>query len=114
MKPHEAQGWYRDPYGLHQDRYFSAGRATELIRDAGHEAYDPPPDRPCDLGNLVPAESADHFDASDLRRADEAERSATARDLRRADEAEESEILYDPQAAERAEFDAFDQSLPPS
>jgi hypothetical protein len=115
MKQHEAQGWYRDPFALHEDRYFSAGQPTKLVRDAGQEAYDEPPDRPCDPAGLVPAESDtdDRFDASDLRRADEAERSATARDLRRADEAEQSGG-YDAEAAKRAAFDAFDQMMPPS
>ncbi len=50
-----AQGWYRDPYGVHEDRYFSAGMATKLVRDAGREAYDPPPDLPLPDGDLVPA-----------------------------------------------------------
>jgi hypothetical protein len=28
-----AEGWYRDPYGIHQDRWFSAGTPTSLVRD---------------------------------------------------------------------------------
>jgi hypothetical protein len=116
VKQHEAQGWYRDPFGVHQDRYFSAGHPTDLVRDAGQEAYDGPPDRAYDRDGLVSAEpeTADRFDASDLRRADEAERSATARDLRRADSAEESATLYDGEAAKRAALDAFDQMMPPN
>jgi hypothetical protein len=27
----EAEGWYRDPYELHTDRWFSAGRPTALV-----------------------------------------------------------------------------------
>jgi hypothetical protein len=50
-----AQGWYRDPYAVHEDRYFSAGKPTKLVRDAGREAYDPPPDLPLPAGELVPA-----------------------------------------------------------
>jgi hypothetical protein len=49
-----AQGWYRDPYGVHEVRYFSAGVATKLVRDAGREAYDPPPDFPLPDGDLAP------------------------------------------------------------
>ena len=42
----DAQGWYRDPYLVHEDRYFSAGQPTKLVRDGGIEDYDPPPDGP--------------------------------------------------------------------
>jgi hypothetical protein len=42
----DAQGWYRDPYLAHEDRYFSAGQPTKLVRDGGIEDYDLPPDRP--------------------------------------------------------------------
>ena len=38
-------GWYRDPYGVHEDRYFSQGFPTKLVRDNGVESYDPPPGR---------------------------------------------------------------------
>jgi hypothetical protein len=41
-----AQGWYRDPYLVHEDRYFSAGEPTKLVRDCGIESYDPPPAGP--------------------------------------------------------------------
>jgi len=37
------QGWGDDPFGLHEHRYFSAGRPTKLVRDGGVEAYDEPP-----------------------------------------------------------------------
>jgi hypothetical protein len=43
----KAQGWYADPYERHQDRYYSDGRPTALVRDGAVEAQDPPPaDRP--------------------------------------------------------------------
>jgi len=116
MKPHEAQGWYHDPYGQHEDRYFSAGQPTKLVRDAGQESYQEPPAQLYDPAELVQAASEldgdDGFDGSDLRRADEAERAATARDLRRADAARSGP--YDAEAAKRAAFDAFDQAMPPS
>lgn len=92
-----AQGWYRDPFGIHEDRYFSDGLPTKLVRDDGTESYDPPPDRavPDALTSaegvaspdgvtsadrrtsadaLTPAESPDaaEADQSDLRRADDA------------------------------------------
>jgi hypothetical protein len=37
------QGWHADPFGLHEQRYFSAGRPTKLVRDGRAEAYEEPP-----------------------------------------------------------------------
>jgi hypothetical protein len=90
-----AQGWYRDPYGIHADRYISQGLPTKLVRDGGRESYDPPPDRPPE-GDLVPVEQAagEAKDGSDLRRADEA-----------------SSDPYDPAKARRAALDVFDRSV---
>ena len=69
----QAQGWYRDPWAIHEDRYFSKGVPTKLIRDDGRESYDPPPDRPLPEGELVPAPAGHEVTGpSDLRRADEA------------------------------------------
>jgi hypothetical protein len=67
--PVKAQGWYRDPYGVHEDRYFSAGQPTKLVRDAGAESYDPPPPRPAEM-ELVEVRHSPSADGSDLRRAD--------------------------------------------
>jgi len=50
-----ARGWYQDPYTIHEHRYFSAGLPTKLVRDGGHESYDPPPDGQFPDGELVPA-----------------------------------------------------------
>jgi hypothetical protein len=52
-------GWYRDPYGVHEDRYFSQGFPTKLVRDHGVETYDPPPDGGLPKV-LVPAASGVH------------------------------------------------------
>lgn len=38
-----AEGWYCDPFGVHQHRWFSVGWPTDLVRDAGHESRDAPP-----------------------------------------------------------------------
>jgi hypothetical protein len=67
-----AQGWYRDPYGLHEDRYFSQGRPTKLVRDGERESYDEPPDRPLPGADLIPAEQpgGETADGSDLLRVD--------------------------------------------
>jgi hypothetical protein len=71
-----AQGWYRDPYAIHQDRYFSDGQPTKLVRDGGVEAYDNPPPGPCPAVALIPseAEAGDRGEAGGpgLRRADDA------------------------------------------
>jgi hypothetical protein len=51
-----AQGWQRDPFSLHEDRWFSDGQPTRLVRDQGVEIYDEPPpgDLPAPAGE-VPA-----------------------------------------------------------
>ena len=66
----KAQGWYRDPYGIHQDRYFSDGQPTKLVRDGEAESYDPPPPGPprTELTEVTPSPPGDN---SDLRRADD-------------------------------------------
>jgi hypothetical protein len=68
-----AEGWYEDPYGVHEFRWFSDGTPTSLVRDGPVEATDPPP--PGEVsGPLVPEEPAPEAgaDGSDLLRADEA------------------------------------------
>lgn len=42
----EPEGWYQDPFGLHEARYFSAGRPTGLVRDGDVQSYDEPPVAP--------------------------------------------------------------------
>jgi hypothetical protein len=73
--PMKAQGWYHDPYGVHEGRYFSDGRPTKLVRDCGIESYDPPPPRPPDVepDEMTPSSPAY---GSDPRRADDPARSA--------------------------------------
>jgi len=68
-----AEGWYRDPFGAHEDRWMSQGVPTDLVRDSGRESHDPPPARPLLEADLVPAEQAagGEADGSDLRRADD-------------------------------------------
>jgi hypothetical protein len=70
-----AQGWFRDPYGLHEDRYFSQGLPTRLVRDGEREAYDLPPDQPLPEADLVPTEQpgGEAPDGSDLLRAGQAD-----------------------------------------
>jgi hypothetical protein len=40
------EGWYTDPYRLHEKRWFSDGSPTKLVSDGGIEATDPPPNTP--------------------------------------------------------------------
>jgi hypothetical protein len=54
----EAQGWFDDPFRLHDARYFSAGRPTKLVRDGTAESYDEPPDGGAG-GALKTAEATD-------------------------------------------------------
>jgi hypothetical protein len=71
----QTRGWYRDPFGRHQDRYFSEGSPTKLVRDAGVESYDPPPRGRRVRRPLVPVVAAPHDRGRrDLRRADDAQR----------------------------------------
>ena len=37
------EGWYQDPYRTHEDRWYSDGNPTKLVRDEGVECFDPPP-----------------------------------------------------------------------
>lgn len=38
-----AEGWYLDPYGLHDERWFSDGSPTALVRDGRTVSQDTPP-----------------------------------------------------------------------
>ena len=40
------EGWYTDPYGLHERRWFSDGSPTKLVSDNGVTSNDPPPNTP--------------------------------------------------------------------
>jgi hypothetical protein len=86
-----AQGWYKDPYGLHQDRWFSCGLPTKLIRDAGVEGYAEPPDAMPPYGDLAPS--------------DPGPEAPTGSDVHRAGEAP-----YDKAKAARAVWDVFDRT----
>jgi hypothetical protein len=81
--PAAAEGWYRDPYLIHQDRWFSAGFPTPLIRDDGVEGRDEPPDYP-PPGPPAEIPDIDEFPEDDFRRADEAEASGGEYEVERA------------------------------
>ncbi|MGD0880497.1 MAG: hypothetical protein ABSB09_02865 [Acidimicrobiales bacterium] len=52
-----AQGWFVDPFGVHEHRWYSQGRATALVRDGRTERQDPAPFREA-TGPLVAAQGA--------------------------------------------------------
>ena len=62
-----AEGWYLDPFELHEARWFSDGVPTALVHDGGVEGHDAPPEAVVtaspDAVPEVPAEDGD-----DLRR----------------------------------------------
>jgi hypothetical protein len=57
-----AEGWYRDPFGIHQDRWISDGRPTSLVRDGQIESQDEPPtdDLPGTLTPSIPETNTEH------------------------------------------------------
>lgn len=68
----KAEGWYVDPYGTHDARWFSDGAPTALVRDDGVESRDPPPSAPYP-GRLEPIAAMAPSGPDDLRRADSSE-----------------------------------------
>jgi len=87
------EGWYKDPYGRHESRWISDGTPTALVRDAGIELQDPPPDKPITV---------------EMERVAEATLVGGANDLKRADDAESQE--FDPQAMTDAAEEGIDSS----
>lgn len=65
-----AQGWYRDPFGAHEARWFSQGRPTSLVRDADLEAQDGPP-ADVYIGPLQELDDDAAENGEDLLRADD-------------------------------------------
>jgi hypothetical protein len=89
-----AEGWYQDPYRLHDARWFSDGTPTALVRDKGVESHEPPPNTSF-TGQPDPiAEDA----------------STNGDDLRRADQEGADDEIFDPDAAVGAAWDAFGES----
>jgi hypothetical protein len=40
----QEEGWFTDPFGLHEARWMSDGKPTKLVRDGDEESYEDPPD----------------------------------------------------------------------
>ena len=64
-----AEGWYLDPFGLHEARWISDGSPTALVRDGTNESHDDPPSTTFE-GPLEPVPEADSGNA-DTRRTDD-------------------------------------------
>jgi hypothetical protein len=64
-----AEGWYHDPFGVHEARWFSDGAPTTLVRDGAVESHDEPPGTGFGLP-LVPVSGTPAGNGADLLRAD--------------------------------------------
>ena len=90
----DEEGWYIDPYGRHEARWYSDGRPTKLVRDGTVEGYEDPPDQPpakppVPVPSPLARKNPVHH-GEDLRRADAAERDDSYNPERASDEAWES------------------------
>ncbi|MDR2988502.1 MAG: alkaline phosphatase family protein [Nocardiopsaceae bacterium] len=72
MASEPLQGWFEDPFRLHDARWFSAGQPTKLVRDGDVESYDEPPSETGEWGgppdessgwSLRPADPTDQVPA---------------------------------------------------
>jgi hypothetical protein len=73
------EGWYTDPFALHEARWLSNGKPTKLVRDGEATSYDEPPE-----GEFTrvpePIEPDPNAGPSDLLRADDAESKGSSMD----------------------------------
>jgi hypothetical protein len=73
VETEEDEGWYTDPYGRHEARWMSMGRPTGLVRDAGVESHEDPPDSPPSHRAERVGPPQGSMTAADTLRADDAE-----------------------------------------
>lgn len=69
----EAEGWFEDPYLLHEHRWFSSGAPTKLVRDEGRESYGPAPDEPASRPLVEVIHSSGTRGSVEMLRADDPE-----------------------------------------
>ena len=73
MSNEHFEGWFTDPYAVHEARWFSDGRPTKLVRDGEVESYDePPPGAPTVVPEKLEVDPS-AVNGDDLIRADDAE-----------------------------------------
>jgi len=89
-----AEGWYRDPFHVHEARWISDGSPTALVRDGGVESQDRPPSAAFE-GELEPVAVDAAVDGEDLRRAGESD---------------PGDAIFDPNAAVGAVWDTFGET----
>ena len=70
MTDTDQEGWFTDPFLLHEERWLSNGRPTKLVKDGGVESFDPPPDRPPTETPTRIEPDPDATEGSDMQRAD--------------------------------------------
>jgi len=88
----EEEGWYVDPYRVHEAHWISAGTPTALVRDGDVESQDPPPTTPY-VGQLAELPETVPREADDLLRADDADSKT-----------------FDPDSEEEAVWNVFGES----
>jgi hypothetical protein len=94
MTDADQEGWFTDPFLVHEERWLSNGRPTKLVKDRGVESFDQPPDRP-------PTQTPTRI---------EADATATGgSDPQRADGAQTGQVV-DPSAFKMAAWDSFGSS----
>jgi hypothetical protein len=75
----DAEGWYKDPFGAHEARWFSEGKPTILVRDGAVESHDSVPGIDFDLP-LIPIIKPNADGSTDMMRADRSEPMGTPGD----------------------------------
>jgi len=88
----EEEGWYVDPYGVHEARWISAGTPTALVRDGDVESQDPPPSAPS-VGQLAELLETVPTKTDNLLRGDDADSKT-----------------FDPDSEEEAVWNVFGES----
>jgi len=63
-----AEGWYVDPFGTHEARWFSDGQPMALVRDRATEGHDAPTGETFS-GPLTPIDEEEPAGPKDMRRA---------------------------------------------
>jgi hypothetical protein len=91
MTDADQEGWFTDPFLLHEERWLSNGRPTKLVKDGGVESFDVPPDRP-------PTETPTRIEADP--------KATEGSDLQRADGAQTGDVV-DPSAFRMVAWDSF-------
>jgi hypothetical protein len=89
------EGWYQDPYKRHEDRWFSDGSPTALVRDGEVEAQDPPPAGDQPGRPYVPSmPQGPAGGPDDLKRADDAETGAGPHDPDYGEAATDASVFF--------------------